>query len=207
MKPHAAILATVTTVCLSTASAFGQSGEDEELARCRALENNDTRLVCYDKLADMRMRIMASAKSKVPGDVAPTRTAVRPETPVTEPAKTPAPRRGRQETAVAAAKTEAQKRTEEFGSESVARNNPKIKKQRKKEQAGRIEAQVLEILFTVNGKARYILDNGQSWQQTDTAIIRRWKVPFKVIIKRASLGSYKLSKAGNNVSVRVKRIK
>lgn len=203
MKPSTALLVTLTATLLNPIPAFGQSDIDDQLARCRILENKEARLICYDNLADLRIGTAMSTNK------AAEKSAL---------AHTGKNKRGGAKEAIAnadnkpvvpekPAKTVAQKREEAFGSESVARNNPKIKEQRKKEQLKKIEAQVLEILFTVNGKARYILDNGQSWQQIDTAIVRRWKVPFKVVLKRGSIGSYKLNKVGNNVTIRVKRIK
>lgn len=203
MKPSTALLATVTATFLSTIPAFGQSDTDDQLARCRVLENKEARLICYDNLADLRMGTALSSNKDTDKSALAHKGTNKKDG--EKEAATYADRKI--ETPKKPAKTVAQKREEEFGSESVARNNPKIKEQRKKEQLKKIEAQVLEILFTVNGKARYILDNGQSWQQIDTAIVRRWKVPFKVVLKRGSIGSYKLNKVGNNVTIRVKRIK
>lgn len=194
MKPFAAIFATATAICLSSVPAFSQSNTDEKLAHCRMLESKEARLICYDNLADMRKGAAASSVK-----IANKATRARATNDLTNAEKAAE--------ATVPVKTTMEKREEEFGSESVARNNPEIKEQRKKEQLKKIEAQVLEILFTVNGKARYMLNNGQSWQQIDTAIVRRWKVPFKVVLKRGSIGSYKLNKVGNNVSIRVKRIK
>lgn len=72
-------------------------------------------------------------------------------------------------------------------------------------QIEQIGATIVEISTTASGKAAVTLDNGQVWRQTTTSTMRLSKGD-KVLIRRGSLGSYKLTKDGTKRSMKVKRV-
>jgi hypothetical protein len=72
--------------------------------------------------------------------------------------------------------------------------------------AQQIEAGITELLKDASGKTIFVLDNGQMWRQADAFSVPA-KVGGKVIVKRGSLGSYRLFLAGSNRSAQVIRMR
>lgn len=70
----------------------------------------------------------------------------------------------------------------------------------------RIEATVVELSRTASGKIAVVLDNGQVWRQTRTSTLRLSEGD-DIVIRRRSLGSHSLMKAGSGRSMKVKRVK
>ena len=68
-----------------------------------------------------------------------------------------------------------------------------------------LEARIRGLRVLATGKVEIELDNGQRWQQTDTAMLRL-KAGDSVRIRRASLGSYLLQRASGGAGYRVRRI-
>jgi hypothetical protein len=64
---------------------------------------------------------------------------------------------------------------------------------------------VTELVTNATGKLRISLDNGQIWMQSDS---RKFylRTGDTVVVKKASFGSFLLSRVGLNASIRVKRI-
>lgn len=84
---------------------------------------------------------------------------------------------------------------EEFGLPAV-KDAPDVKQ---------IESAILGLSRMSSGKFAIELENGQTWRQTSTSSMRLSEGEV-VIIKRGSLGSYKLTKAGTKRSMKVKRV-
>ncbi len=74
------------------------------------------------------------------------------------------------------------------------------------EKIDQIEAGISEMRYSRTGKPIITLDNGHIWQQIDSENLRLSKND-RVIIRRASFGSYLLKKAGSKRSMRVTRIR
>ena len=74
------------------------------------------------------------------------------------------------------------------------------------EKIDQIEAVISEMRYSRTGKPIITLDNGHIWQQLDSENLRLSEND-SVVIRRASLGSYLLKKAGSKRSMRVKRIR
>ena len=69
----------------------------------------------------------------------------------------------------------------------------------------RLEAFVSKVSSSANGKAIITLDNGQVWTQVDSSRLRLSGYD-RVVIRKASLGSFMLTKVGSKTTMRVKRI-
>ena len=72
------------------------------------------------------------------------------------------------------------------------------------ERVDELEARVNRIQTLSSGKIVVELDNGQVWRQTDTAK-PRVDEGDTVIVRRGSLGSYRMQKLGSKRSMRVTR--
>ena len=70
----------------------------------------------------------------------------------------------------------------------------------------RIEATIVGLTPVEPNKVAVVLDNGQTWRQT-TASSLRLSEGDAVVIRRRSLGSHSLQKAGGARSMKVKRLK
>jgi hypothetical protein len=74
-----------------------------------------------------------------------------------------------------------------------------------------VAAGVIELAYTVRGKAVFILDNGQVWRQIDADITQvRDPSPnerMKVRIEEGAMGSYNLMIEGRTGMVKVTRLK
>lgn len=77
----------------------------------------------------------------------------------------------------------------------------------KKEAEEKLTAKVSELGTMPHGELRLTLDNGQVWQQKSGDRAMRIKVGDDVTIRRASLGSFLLTSAAANGSMRVARVK
>lgn len=158
---------------------FAQETDDPVLD-CRSLPSAEERLKCYDDAVDDR-----STPSEEP--------AAAEEAPAAENTSPPAPAASSTAAAAAAvASAEA-----DFGLPPGANSQPV---------ADQIEASITELSRTASGKFAIELDNGQLWRQTDNSSMRV-KEGEVVIIKRGSLGSFKLTKDGTKRSMKVKRVR
>ena len=98
----------------------------------------------------------------------------------------------------------------DISQEELFGKNPEEVRQSVQEATGtkeidRIEARVTEVLPLATGKVIIILDNGQVWKQIDKSKLRL-SGDEQVIIRRASFGSFLLTKVGKKTPMRVKRI-
>jgi hypothetical protein len=181
---------------------------------CALIAQDAKRLACYDALfrpAGAAQAPLAEAPAEPPAPAAappvapaqraaeptPADTAVSETSPVAEaPPVSEAPPVAETSAATAAAKDAA------FGAEDV----PKAKQPResKASRDDEITATITDIQIMAFGKKRFVLDNGQTWQQIE-ADRRHFKVGSGVTIERAGLSGYRLI-ADNGISTRVSRI-
>ena len=72
------------------------------------------------------------------------------------------------------------------------------------ERLDRIEARITELWKIAPEKVAIRLDNGQIWRQKVSSNLRLREGDI-VVIKRASLGSYAMTRVGSSVMMRVSR--
>ena len=72
----------------------------------------------------------------------------------------------------------------------------------------RIESRIVGEFHGWKGHTKFVLENGQVWQQTDSErlVTKKMASPM-VYIRRGALGSYLLKVEGYNSSVKVRRVK
>ena len=69
-----------------------------------------------------------------------------------------------------------------------------------------IMSPVVGVRKKVRGQRILTLENGQIWVQTDSSSKPRIRVGDHVRIRKASMGSFLLTRDGNNKSIRVRRV-
>ena len=179
-------LISITSVCILATALAGAAELPQALVECRALDSAAARLDCYDNVVDAHNEVAAPVPADVAAPVTAT-TAVAAET-----ATTTTPPLGdiSQEDLFGKNAVEVQKSVQEATGTT---------------EMNRLEAFVSKVRSSATGKAIITLDNGQVWTQIDSSSLRLSGYD-KVIIKRASLGSYMLNKVGSKTTMRVKRI-
>lgn len=178
--PDTKTLATAT-LCLAFAST---TAADENPAGsvldCRSLESAEERLKCYDDTVDSQS---VPPAAPLPEPASPEPAAEAPPAAEVAPAA-----------AVASAGATAE---DDFGLPPSADSRP---------DADQIEAAISELSRMASGKLAIELENGQLWRQTTSSSMRLSEGDV-VVIRRGSLGSFKLTKAGTKRSMKVKRVK
>ncbi len=92
-----------------------------------------------------------------------------------------------------------QKRVDSFGEEH-------LKKTKEKQAPKSIVATVTKLKKLIRGQWVIFLENGQKWQQKDTARLNL-KVGNKVRLDKGAMGAVYLYKEGTHRSIKVKRLK
>lgn len=194
----------MTRNLLSVAAAFflfSQAAADsiaERLAACKAMTDEAARLSCYDRAADDPEPAVAvaepSAAEPTPEpDPAPRAEPAPAVTSAPAPASTPAP---------AAATAAAADPLALFGM------NPDLARQQEYQTAelDQITAVAVEVTKRTRGEHVVTLDNGQVWTEKDAESYFRVKVGDTIVIKRVSMGAYRMVGRGNRAST-VRRIR
>jgi hypothetical protein len=149
------------------------------MVRCAAKVEEGERLTCYDDIVRG-----LSAEAKRVSEAREKEAAVRAEA-----------------AAAAAAAKAAEQRKADFGRAGIegfgGRDSDRIEQ---------IEAGVTEILKDAGGKSIFVLDNGQIWRQVD-GFGSSARVGTRVIVKRGTLGAYRLAVPGSNRVVQVIRMR
>jgi hypothetical protein len=70
-----------------------------------------------------------------------------------------------------------------------------------------LQAHILSLSVGNDGRDVFALDNGQTWQQTETQLSFSARPGDAVTIKKGALGSFWLSKSPGQQSTRVKRLR
>ena len=163
---------------------------------CRSIGADDERVACYDAIVDALAAPAARLEAAAEPD---------PERPPAAPAVESAPAAATPPAAAAAASaagaaaaaTDAGKSAEDsFGlPPEVAADRP-----------DEIELTIAELTKMSSGRIALTATNGQVWRQTTSSTLRLREGDV-VVIRRGSLGSHKLTMAGTNRSMKVKRVR
>lgn len=145
------------------------------LKHCSTISSNDARLICFDKLVP---REYIKSKSVV--------TAVVPTVPPT--VKTP---------------TVKSKSVEKEQIDNFAREHLKTAKE--EQGPSSIHSIIVKAKQLLRGQWVISLENGQKWQQKDTARIKL-KVGNKVRLEKGAIGAVYLYKEDSSRNIRVKRL-
>lgn len=180
---------TLITICclglLSTAS-FAQ---DRSLAECRNISDVNTRVSCYDAIVDAQQEPQNTPViSSVPAAVPQVSSRTAP----------PA--------AAAASRSIADNETQVnlFGAEAEL-SRAVIAEELGVTQLDQIEAAVEAVSNTAYKQLILRLDNGHTWEQTDSKRLRV-REGDQIIVRSGRLGAYFLEKADGSRAIRVKRI-
>ncbi len=177
-----------TGICVfATTQAAGGAELPQELIDCRVLGSTVARLKCYDQVVD--------ADSGSAGQ-SPAAHAAVPAPPDTAAATT---------ATTAAVAPAAEISPEALFGKNVVEVQKSVQEATGSKEIDRLEAFISKVRYTASGKTVITLDNGQVWAQIDTSRLRLSDYD-RVIIRRASLGSYMLNKVGSKTRIRVKRI-
>jgi len=78
--------------------------------------------------------------------------------------------------------------------------------EQKAEEINSIELTIASLKKLIRGQWKISFDNGQKWQQKDSASIRL-KIGDSVVLERGALGVFYLKKSGTKKRIQVKRLK
>ena len=196
-----AAAATAVTVTLAPGPAAAQSLPADLLA-CRDIVAADERLVCYDRAVDRRVDHTGDAPGSTAGEpgasVPPAATSpasAQAAAPASAPPASVADRRS--ETAPLPTPEEL------FGRDSTEIQR-RVDQATGREELQKITGVVVELIEIAPDRIAVKLDNGQIWRQTvpDRFFLREG---HEVEIRRATLGSYLMNRAGSSRSIRVER--
>jgi hypothetical protein len=193
---------------VATAFSFfaqGAAADDSIESRfvaCAAESDEAARLSCFDRAAEALEPpdVVAEPQAAAPIAALQPEPAPSPE-PVSAAAATPAPS-PESASAPAAAPGAPVDPVAQFGM------NPELASQQEtqKVELDEITAVAVEVTKRIRGEHVVTLDNGQVWTEKDAESYFRVKVGDTVIIKKISMGGYRMVGRGNRSSA-VKRIK
>jgi hypothetical protein len=168
----------------------------QDLIDCRQMTSAVVRLDCYDQTIDAHKKSASSqvsaaepARHSEPAAAALATTATTTATMAT----------------TATTQASADISPEALFGKNLLEMQESVTKATNTSEIDEITSFVSEVRSSASGKAIITLDNGQVWAQTDNSRLRLSGYD-KVIIRRASLGSYLLFKSGSKTSMRVQRI-
>ena len=191
----------ITGICVFVTMPATDAAElPQTLVDCRALNSAVARLDCYDQAVDAHKALADQPSADV---VAPTPAAT--STAAASAVATSAAAASAVATSAAADAPATEISPEALFGKSVTEVQESIQVATGSKEIDRLESFVSELSFTAGGKAIITLDNGQVWTQIDSTRLRLSGYD-KVIIRKASLGSFMLTKVGSKITMRVKRI-
>lgn len=181
------LVAIAAILAVFQGTAWADDSTEGRILACASETDDAKRLSCYDGAAE-------SLRPQVdePPPAAPAATTKPESAPAPAPAPAPA-------TAVAAAPVDA---VAQFGM------NPELASAQGNEKVELTEITVVavEVYKRARGEHVVTLDNGQIWTEKDAESYFRVEVGDTVIIKRVSMGGYRMVGRGNRASA-VRRIK
>lgn len=205
----AILLAAAATATMVAAGPAAAQSLPADLLACRDIAGADERLACYDRAVERRADTAGDVADDATDDMADdmaddTAVASAP------PPAAPAPASARAQTPPPAADAGAGSETAPLPSpEELFGRDPVDIQRRMDVAAGREELQqitgeVVELIEITPDRIAFKLDNGQIWRQTVAGrfLLREGQ---EVEIRRATLGSYLMSRAGSSRSIRVER--
>ena len=185
-------LLVATAFCFFTQGAAAADSIESRIDACGAEPDDAARLRCYDRAADALKPPVDVAEPQAAAPIA----ASQPDpAPAPEPASAPAP--------VPAAAPEARvDPVAQFGM------NQELSSQQETEEIELMEISAVAIEVTKRTRGEHVvtLDNGQVWTEKDAESYFRVMVGDTVIIKKISMGGYRMVGRGNRASA-VRRIK
>jgi hypothetical protein len=189
MRRLVLILLTILA-CVQARPASAESGIDG----CRSIELDAERLACYDAIPTASQ--LDDARSD-PESVAAEQAVNGSHLPAAVPPKATT---GELPSSLANAETMAEAA---FGKTTSQLNRERLERLDQTE-LKELDATVLEIQTMGNRKLKLILDNGQIWHQISSSYLRLTEGD-SIVIKKGALGSYRLTKVGNNRAMQVRR--
>lgn len=151
----------------------------DDLSKCMKVSSDKDRLQCFDKLADKTIVPIAPTKKIV--SAKPIQGHIEPEQKHIEP------------------EPEKTKAIEDFSKEV-------LKKPPEDKGPNSITATISKVKQLIRGQWVIHFENGQKWQQKDSAKIKL-KVGDFVRLKKGTMGTVYLYKEGSKRKIRVKRLK
>jgi len=183
-------------ICAFTSTPLAGAAEMPlTITDCREINSAVARLDCYDRAVDAQQSLADDPPAEVVAPVAAAKSSTPPSTAATSAAATSA--------AADAPTTEIS--PEALFGKNVVEVQKSVQKVTGTKDIDRLEAFVSNVRSSANGKAIITLDNGQVWAQIDNSRLRLSSYD-RVVIRKASLGSFMLAKVGRKTTMRVKRI-
>ena len=181
-------LTTLTIAALLSAGIVSPAFAQSDASDCSIIENDKTRLACYDNLFARVTPIESNAPLETSQSDSSLETETssitsEPQTPIAPPVQNAKPMSA-----------------DNFG---LPKKN--------EDEAESVSELISKVDFNARGRAIFTLENGQIWQQIrgDTRKVRlsSKKGQKKATIRRGALGSYILKIEGKKFGVKVKRLK
>lgn len=181
----------ITGICVFVTIPATDAAElPQTLVACRALNSAVARLDCYDQAVDAHKALTDQ----------PSADAVAPNSAASSTAATSAVA-----TSAAADAPATEMSPEALFGKNVVEVQKTVQEATGTKDIDRLESLVSKIRISASGKAIITLDNGQVWTQVDSSRLRLSSYD-RVVIRKASLGSFMLTKVGSKTTMRVKRI-
>lgn len=190
----------VLLALLGTATAICAAEQEDEIARCAAVEDDQARLKCYDRLARPEPRIVEETVGRETRENAGARDRVQPAD---------GEHRGR-----AGSERDAQEPVEDVAKAPRRRLIPRLFRRDKEAEDEKPEknspesvvGEVVQITELVRGNFRIGLDNGQVWRENEYEVHTTYAVGDKVTISKGFLGSHDLRNERTGQSAKVRRV-
>ena len=181
MKLYRPTLILIASICTITSAPLAGAAElPQTITDCREINSAVVRLDCYDQAVDAQQSVADEPAAEMVAPVAAAKSTAAPE-------------------------ASTQMSPEALFGKNVVEVQKTVQAATGTKDIDRLESLVSKIRISASGKAIITLDNGQVWTQVDSSRLRLSGYD-RVVIRKASLGSYMLTKVGSKTSMRVKRI-
>ncbi len=186
MKLYRPTLILIAGICTITSAPLAGAAElPQTITDCREINSAVARLDCYDRAVDAQQGLADEPAAELVAPVAAAKSTAAP------PAASP--------------QASAEMSPEALFGKNVEEVQKTVQEATGTKDIDRLEAFVSKVRSSASGKAIITLDNGQVWTQVDSSRLRLSGYD-RVVIRKASLGSFMLTKVGSKTTMRVKRI-